>query len=83
MFYLPEDPRAAYASPTDHYGVYAIVLETLLAYLGGSHVAIPDDRDLHARVIFYGTDQGPIRLARVHLRPCTSVDGEGGDTAVL
>ena len=83
MFHFAENPGTAYAASTDHNGIHSILFETLFTDFGGSDIAITDDRDLHAGILFYLADQCPVCLSGIHLCSGTSVDGKGGDTAIL
>ena len=83
MFHLPENPGTTDTAPANHYGIHTILLKTLFTDLGRSDIAISYNRNMHPGIVLDFADQCPIRLARVHLRPCTSVYGKGGNTAIL
>jgi hypothetical protein len=51
-----ENPGAAYAAPANHNGIHAILFETLFADFGGSNIAIADDGNLYAGIVFCFAD---------------------------
>ena len=83
MFHFTEYPGASDASATDHETIYSIIVETLFAYFGRGHIAVADNGDMYPGIIFYLTDQCPVRFAGVHLGTGTAMDGKGGDATIL
>ena len=83
MLHLTEDPRSAYAGPSDHDAVDAVPVAIFNGLLGGVNIPIAEDWDVHPRVVFDLGYQRPICLAFVHLRTCAAVNAYGLDANVL
>ena len=83
MLHFAEYPWAADAATSYHDSVYSLPLKTLLGTGSRSYVAISYDRYMHTRVVLYFPYQGPVRFARIHLCPGTSVNGQCRNTAIL
>ena len=80
---FPEDPGMAEGGAADHDPVHPVALESLAGPGGRVDVAVADDGDVHPGIGLDRPDEGPVRLALVHLAAGPAVDGEGGDAGVL
>ena len=78
-----ENPWAAESGTPHHDGIHPVAVETLTGTFGRGYVAIADDGNRHARIVFHLADERPVRFAGVHLRPGTAVYGQRPDTAIL
>ena len=73
----------AVSGTPDHDSVHTIALKRLCSLLWGGYVSVSDDRDMHPRILLHLSDQGPVRLALVHLAAGASVDGQRPDSHIL
>ena len=65
--YLLEDPGATEGGSADHHSIYAIAFECLSGLLGRGDVAIANDWDGDAGIVFHLSYQCPVGLAGIHL----------------
>ena len=78
-----KDPRLSKGCSTNHNGIYAKTLKSLFGFLGRGYVAISNDRNVDARIVFYLTNQRPISVSGVHLTARAAMDGQRLDATVL
>ena len=62
-----EDPRAAEGGASDHHGIHAVCVESLIGLIERMDVTITYNRNMYARVALHLTNQGPVGIACVHL----------------
>ena len=75
-FHFCEEPGGTESSAADHDGVHAVAVETLACAFGRTHVPVPYYRYMYARVGLDFADECPVRLAAIHLRTGTAMNGE-------
>ena len=83
MLHLLEDPRTAKAGSANHDTIHAVAVKAFARTLGGGDVAIADDGDVHAWIVFHLANQGPVGLTGVHLRASAAMNGQRLDAAIL
>ena len=81
--HLLEYPWAAEGGASYHYGIHTVAVEGIAGLLGSADVAVADNGDVDARIALHLAYQRPVGIARVHLCPCASVNGERLNAAVL
>ena len=62
--------------PDNHDSVYAVFAAHFLCLFRRIHVAITEDRNVNSRIVFDGSDRGPVSCAFVHLFAGTTVHSE-------
>ena len=82
-FLTTEYPRTSEGGATNHDGIDAIGVESLVGIVQRLDVAIANDGDMDARIALYFTDEGPIGIAGVHLTAGATMNGQCLNTAVL
>ena len=80
---LLEYPRMSVSGASDHDGIHSVPVKIFLGLLRRVYVSVSDDRNMHSRVFLHLSDQSPVRLSRVHLASCASVDGQSLDSHIL
>ena len=67
----------------DHNPIHSVAVERLFCFLRGVDVAVANYRNMHPRVPFDLSDEGPVGLALVHLASGPPVDRESLDARIL
>ena len=83
VFPLLKHPRCSEGGTSNHHGIDSEAVEGVFDIIRRLDIAIPDNRDVDALIVFHLTDQRPVGLTRVHLTTGSSVNGQCLDTAVL
>ena len=83
VFALAENPRAAISGTTNHHAINAIAVEHLVALLGRIDIAITDNGDCDAWVVLNLAYQSPVRIATIHLRASTAMNGKCRNANIL
>ena len=81
--HLFKDPGLPKRCPANHDSIYAKTLESLFGFLRRSNVAIANDRNVDARIVFHLANQRPISISGVHLTACAAVNGQRLDATIL
>ena len=81
--YIAEYPRRPDGGTPYHDAIHAIAVEAFGGTLGGRHVAIAYDGDVHPGIVFHLAYQSPVGLAGVHLAAGTPVYGQSRYAAIL
>ena len=83
VFDFLEDPWMPEGRPRHHDTVNAVAVEGFFCQLRRSDIPVPDDRNMHARVVFHFPDQCPVGFSLVELAAGPAMDRDGPDAAVL
>ena len=83
LFMAVENPRTAEGGSANHHRIYAVALEGKLGFLWSRNIAVTDDRNMDAGIVFHLSDEAPVGFTRVHLASGSAVDGECLYSAIL
>ena len=72
------ESRTAY-----HYAIHAIAVKCLLRLVRIGNVTVPDDGDVHTRIVLHLAYERPIGFAAVQLAASTTVNGQSPNADVL
>ena len=78
-----KDPGLSKGCPANHDSIYAKTLESQFGFLGRSNVAVANDRNVDARIVFHLANQRPISISGVHLTARAAMDGQRLNTTIL
>ena len=70
-----ENPRTSEGGATNHDGINAVGLESLVGFVEIMDVAITYNRNMYARIALYFAYQRPVGIACVHLTAGATVNG--------
>ena len=83
LAYVLEYPRVAECGSTYHDGIHSVLSEALEGSLGRCDVSVPDNGNVHVRVVFDFSNHVPIGFSAIHLGSCSPVNSQFTDAAVL
>ena len=74
MFYLPEYPWITNSCTADHDTINPITIFIFQCFLRAVNIAITENWDVNAWVVFYFGDQRPVGLAFIQLASCAAMN---------
>ena len=83
MLHILENPWAPEGGASDHDSIYSKFIEASLGLFGGGDIAITNDGDVYARVVFDFAYECPVGITTVHLTTCATMNSKFGNTTVL
>ncbi len=75
MFNLPEYPWITDRRAANHNAIHTVTVFIFHCLLRAVNIAITENRNGNARVIFHFPDQGPVSLSFVHLHARAAMNG--------
>src|ERR1035437_2431258 len=82
-FHLRKNPWTTNRRTAYHYCIDAITVKAFGSPFRSRHIAVSDNRYMHARIVLYFTNHRPVGITFIHLSTRTTVNGQSRNTAIL